>query len=114
MGCNISEVGLYWSGKAFVLYCTVHKLYTHWHTCVQCTVYCSIAEEFRSDDEVNISTESKDAEATEEVYIFWKIGPTLIANCSAHRPPPGMFQYSMERYCRQDSKKYEVNVRGGL
>ena len=45
---------------------------------------------------------------------FWKIGPTLIANCSAHRPPPGMFQYSMERYCRQDSKKYEINVRGGL
>ena len=26
--------------------------------------------EFKSDDEVNISTESKDAEATEEVYIF--------------------------------------------
>ena len=37
---------------------------------VQSTVYCSIAEEFKSDDEVNISTESKDAEATEEVYIF--------------------------------------------
>ena len=44
----------------------------------------------------------------------WKFGPTLIANCSAHRSPPGMFQYSMKRYCRQDSKKYDVNVRGGL
>ena len=60
-------------GQAKHLYCTVHtvhKLYTHWRTCVYCTVYCSIAEEFKSDDEVNISTESKDAEATEEVYIF--------------------------------------------
>ena len=37
-----------------------------------CTVNsnCSIAEEFKSDDEVKISTETKDAEATEEVYIF--------------------------------------------
>ena len=40
---------------------------------VQCTVYCSIAEEFKSDDEVKISTETKDAEATEEVYICLEI-----------------------------------------
>ena len=35
-----------------------------------CTVYCSIAEEFKSDDEVKITTETKDADVTEEVYIF--------------------------------------------
>ena len=33
-------------------------------------MYLSIAEVFKSDDKVNISTETKDAEATEEVYIF--------------------------------------------
>ena len=37
---------------------------------VQSTVYCSIAEEFKSDDEVKVSTETKDAGVTEEVYIF--------------------------------------------
>ena len=31
---------------------------------------CSIAEEFKSDDEVKVSTETKDAGVTEEVYIF--------------------------------------------
>ena len=37
-----------------------------------CTVNsnCSIAEEFKSDDEVNITTKTKDADVTEEVYIF--------------------------------------------
>ena len=37
---------------------------------VQSTVYCSIAEEFKSDDEVKVSTETKDAGVREEVYIF--------------------------------------------
>ena len=37
---------------------------------VQSTVYCSIAEEFKSDDEVKVSTETKVAGVTEEVYIF--------------------------------------------
>ena len=45
-------------------------LYTHWRTSVQFTVYCSIAEEFKSDDVVKITTETKDADVTEEVYIF--------------------------------------------
>ena len=37
-----------------------------------CTVNsnCSIAEELKSDDEVNITTETKDADVTEEVYFF--------------------------------------------
>ena len=42
--------------------CTVYS--------VQSTVYCSIAEEFKSDDEVKVSTETKVAGVTEEVYIF--------------------------------------------
>ena len=39
-----------------------------------CTVNsnCSIAEEFKSDDVVKITTETKDADVTEEVYIFWE------------------------------------------
>ena len=37
---------------------------------INCT-YCSIAEEFKSDDEVKITTETKDADVTEEVYIFY-------------------------------------------
>ena len=37
-----------------------------------CTVNsnCSIADEFKSDDKVNITTETKDADVTEKVYIF--------------------------------------------
>ena len=37
-----------------------------------CTVNsnCSIAEEFKSDDVVKITTETKDADVTKEVYIF--------------------------------------------
>merc|ERR1712030_203469 len=35
-------------------------------------------------------------------------------NCSAHRPPTEMILYSMERYCPQDSKKYETISVGGL
>ena len=35
-------------------------------------IECSTAEEFKSDDKVKVSTKTKDAEATEEVYIFWK------------------------------------------
>ena len=38
----------------------------------KCTVNinCSIAEEFKSDDVVKITTETKDADVTDEVYIF--------------------------------------------
>merc|ERR1712215_521096 len=28
LGCSLTD-GLYWSGKAFVLYCTVYKVYTN-------------------------------------------------------------------------------------
>ena len=38
-----------------------------------CTVNsnCSIAEEFKSDDEVNISIETKDTDVEEEAYILF-------------------------------------------
>ena len=76
-----------------------------------CTVYSirSIAEEFKSDDEVNISTETKDTDVTEEVYIFFGKSDQLWTRIARLIDHP-----QVERYCRQDSKKYEVNVRGGL
>ena len=58
------------SSDVLYINCRQTSFATDWCRCVQCTVYCSIAEEFKSDDKVNISIESKDAEATEEVYIF--------------------------------------------
>ena len=36
---------------------------------LQCTVYCHIAEQFKSDDEVKISDQTKDVDATEKVHI---------------------------------------------
>ena len=66
-----------------------------------CTVYCSIAELFKSDDEVKISAETEDV-------------PNLTVNLSALRPPTGMSHYSLESSCCQDSKEYEINPRGGL
>ena len=72
------------------------------------------AEQFKSDDEVEISAETEEVYITEEVHHIWKIVPTLIANFSAHRPATGMVHYSLESSCRQDSKEYEINLRGGL
>ena len=74
------------------------------------------AEQFKSDDEVAISAEAETEEVdiTEEVHHVCKIVPTLIANFSAHRPATGMVHYSLESSCRQDSKEYEINLRGGL
>ena len=40
------------------------------YTCVQYTVYRSIAELFKSDEDVKISTETEDVVGTEEVIIF--------------------------------------------
>ena len=39
---------------------------------------------------------------------FRKIVQTLIAYCSAHRPPTEMIQFSMDRYCSQDFKTYNI------
>ena len=46
---------------------------THTRLAYMCTVNsnCSIAEEFKSDDEVNISIETKDTDVEEEAYIFF-------------------------------------------
>ena len=48
------------------------------------------AEQFKSDDEVEISAEPEEVDITEEVHHIWKIVPTLIANSTAHRPATGM------------------------
>ena len=79
-----------------------------------CKDIFSIAEQFKSDDEVEISNETEEFDITEEVHHILKIIPTLIANFSAHRPATGMVHYSLESSCRQDSKEYEINLRGGL
>ena len=39
--------------------------------CVQYTVYCSIEELFKSDEDVKISTETEDVVGTEEQAVFF-------------------------------------------
>ena len=61
-----------WPGLQWVLYincthCTQTSFATGLYTCVQYTVYRSIAELFKSDDDVKISTETEDVVVTEEV-----------------------------------------------
>ena len=43
-----------------------------------------------------------------------KIVPTFIMNFSAHSQPTGVVHYSLGSSCRQDSKDYEINLRGVL
>ena len=58
------------SSDVLYISCTQTSLATDCCTCVlQCTVYCCIAEQFKSDDEVKISDQTKDADVTEKVHI---------------------------------------------
>ena len=54
------------------------------YACVQYTVYCSIAELFKSDEDVKISTETEDVVGTEEVIIFQIKTPQHYTNYSLH------------------------------
>ena len=54
------------------------------YTCVQYTVYRSIAELFKSDEDVKISTETEDVVGTEEVIIFQIKTPQHYTNYSLH------------------------------
>ena len=57
------------SSNVLYISCTQTSFATDCRTCVlQCTVYCRIAEQFKSDDEVKVSDKTKDVDATEEVY----------------------------------------------
>ena len=72
-----------WPGLTLVLYincthCTQTSFATDLYTCVQYTVYRSIAELFKSDDDVKISTETKDVVVTEEVNHISNLNATAL------------------------------------